>query len=154
LKDRKCVIQTSEWTPCSRSAGMGVSSRITNKNPQCKLERQTRVCTIRPCSGAAEGKKCSQIHRAPQPVRLSHGECQSVRLYRPNHCGTCTDGRCCSPRRTRTASVSFVCPNGERFQRSLMFILSCKCSRDCSHLNKVALSPQYWMYGDTHTFTD
>ncbi|TWW59537.1 CCN family member 1 [Takifugu flavidus] len=158
LKDRKCPVQTTEWTQCSRSCGMGISSRITNKNPQCKLERETRICTIRPCNGitfpSKRGKKCSQIHRVPEPVYLSYGECRSVRLYRPSHCGTCTDGRCCSPRRTRTVPVSFVCPDDERFQRSVMFIQSCKCSSDCSHLNEVALPPQYWMYGDTHMFTD
>lgn len=94
------------------------------------------------------------MHRPPAPLRLPYGGCQSVRRYRPNHCGTCTDGRCCLPRRTRTASVSFVCPDGERLRRSVMFTLSCKCSRDCSHLNQVALSPRYRMDGDTHTFAD
>lgn len=49
LRDRKCPVQTTDWSQCSRSCGMGVSSRITNKNPQCKLERETRICTVRPC---------------------------------------------------------------------------------------------------------
>uniref|UniRef100_A0A3Q3GTB6 Uncharacterized protein n=1 Tax=Labrus bergylta TaxID=56723 RepID=A0A3Q3GTB6_9LABR len=153
-----CQVQTTDWSQCSRSCGLGVSSRITNKNPQCKLERETRICTVRPCVGLAvpakRGKKCSPAQKAPEPVRLSYGECLSVRLYRPNYCGVCTDGRCCSPRRTRTVPVTFVCPEGERFQRSAMFIQSCKCSDDCGHLNEVALPPQHWMYGDTHKFMD
>uniref|UniRef100_A0A668ATD2 Uncharacterized protein n=1 Tax=Myripristis murdjan TaxID=586833 RepID=A0A668ATD2_9TELE len=155
---KKCAVQTTDWSQCSRSCGMGVSSRITNKNPQCKLERETRICTVRPCDGltipAKKGKKCSPTHKAPEPIRLSYGECLSVRLYRPNYCGVCTDGRCCTPRRTRTVPVTFVCPDGERFQKSAMFIQSCKCRDDCSHLNEAALPPQHWMYGDTHKFTD
>ncbi|CAM9199476.1 unnamed protein product [Lampetra planeri] len=158
LRDRKCPVQTTDWSQCSRSCGMGVSSRITNKNPQCKLERETRVCTVRPCDGLTfptkRGKKCTPTQRALQPTRLSFGECVSVRLYRPVYCGVCTDGRCCSPRRTRTIPVTFICPDGERFQRSNMFIQSCKCTDDCGHLNEVALPPQHWMYGDTHKFID
>ncbi|XP_056135445.1 CCN family member 1-like [Lampris incognitus] len=143
----QCVVQTTEWSQCSRSCGMGVSSRITNNNPQCKMERETRICTLRPCHGlpgpAKKGKRCSPTHKTRELVRLSHGECLSTRLYRPNYCGVCTDGRCCSPRRTRTVPVTFVCPDGERFQRMAMFIQSCKCSNECSHLNEVALPPQH-----------
>uniref|UniRef100_A0A3B4ZJD4 Protein CYR61-like n=1 Tax=Stegastes partitus TaxID=144197 RepID=A0A3B4ZJD4_9TELE len=134
LKEKKCPVQTTDWSQCSRSCGMGVSSRITNKNPQCKLERETRICTVRPCHSLPKGKTCSPTQKAPEPVHLSYGECVSVRLYRPNYCGVCTDGRCCSPRRTRTVPVTFVCPDGERFQRQAMFIQSCKCSDDCETL--------------------
>uniref|UniRef100_A0A3P9PUN3 Uncharacterized protein n=1 Tax=Poecilia reticulata TaxID=8081 RepID=A0A3P9PUN3_POERE len=139
-KEKKCPVQTTEWSQCSRSCGMGISSRITNENLQCKLEKETRICTIRPCRSltvpAKKGKHCSPTQKAPEPVRLSYGECQSVRLYRPNYCGVCTNGRCCSPRRTRTVPVTFVCPDGERFRKPTMFIQSCKCSRDCGHLNE------------------
>uniref|UniRef100_G3Q6R6 Uncharacterized protein n=1 Tax=Gasterosteus aculeatus aculeatus TaxID=481459 RepID=G3Q6R6_GASAC len=158
LKEKKCPLQITDWSQCSSSCGMAVSSRVTNKNPECKLERETRICTVRPCGGptapAKRGKKCSPTQKAAEPIRLSYGGCASVRLYRPNYCGVCTDGRCCSPRRTRTAPVTFVCPDGERFRRSAMFIQSCKCSDDCGHLNEVALPPQQWLYGDTHQFTD
>ncbi|XP_072239575.1 CCN family member 1-like [Leuresthes tenuis] len=158
LKEKTCPVQTTAWSQCSRSCGMGVSSRITNKNPQCRLEKETRICTIRPCHSLAvpvkNGRSCSPTQKAPESTRLSYGECVSVRLYRPNYCGVCTDGRCCSPRRTRTVPVTFVCPDGERFQRSAMLIQSCKCSDDCGHLNEVALPPQHWVYGDTHKFID
>ncbi|XP_041837998.1 CCN family member 1-like [Melanotaenia boesemani] len=158
LKEKKCPVQITNWSQCSRSCGMGVSSRITNKNPQCRLGKVMRICTIRPCHGltvsAKRDKSCYPTQKAPEPINLTYGECRSARLYRPNYCGVCTDGRCCSPRRTRTVPVTFVCPDGDRFQRLVMFIQSCKCSNDCDHLNEVALPPQHWMYGDTHKFID
>ncbi|MEQ2158655.1 hypothetical protein GOODEAATRI_014676 [Goodea atripinnis] len=158
LMGEKCPVQTTEWSQCSRSCGMGISSRITNENLQCKPKKETRICTIRPCHSLTiptkKGKHCSPTQKAPKPISLSYGECQSVRLHRPNYCGVCSDGRCCSPHRTRTVPLTFVCPDGERFQKLTMFIQSCKCSYDCGHLNESALPPQHWMYGDTHKFID
>lgn len=170
---------------------MGLSSRVTNHNARCKLVKETRLCSVRPCSSVSrpvkvsdpsragpglvslpaplrtnrpvchsffpssqKGRKCSRTHKAPEPHRLSYAGCRSARLYRPNYCGVCRDGRCCSPRRTRTASVTFGCPDGERFSRSVMFIQSCKCSDECQHLNEAAMPPQRWLYGDTHKFLD
>ncbi|KAK5914530.1 hypothetical protein CgunFtcFv8_008966 [Champsocephalus gunnari] len=157
----QCAVQTTSWSQCSRSCGMGVSSRVTNDNARCKLIKETRLCNVRPCSSMSvpvkmrnKGRKCSRTHKAPEPHRLSYAGCRSSRLYRPNYCGVCRDGRCCSPRRTRTASVSFACPDGERFNRSVMFIQSCKCSDECNHLNEAAMPPQRWLYGDTHKFID
>ncbi|XP_010899334.2 CCN family member 1 isoform X2 [Esox lucius] len=154
----QCVVQTTGWSQCSRSCGMAVSSRVTNDNAQCKLVKETRLCNVRPCSSMSipvkKGRKCSRTHKAPEPLRLSYAGCRSTRLHRPNYCGVCTDGRCCSPRRTRTASVTFACPDGERFDRSVMFVQSCKCSDDCGHLNEASLPPQRWLYGDTHKFSD
>lgn len=63
LKENKCPVQTTDWSPCSRSCGMGVSSRLTNKNPQCKMERQTRICTIRPCHSLAVPAKVRWTER-------------------------------------------------------------------------------------------
>lgn len=49
-----CIIQTTEWSECSASCGMGVSFRITNNNQHCQMERQTRICMLRPCNSQQE----------------------------------------------------------------------------------------------------
>lgn len=46
----ECVFQTTAWSPCSKSCGTGVSTRVTNSNTQCKLVKETRICQIHPCS--------------------------------------------------------------------------------------------------------
>lgn len=155
----QCVVQTTSWSPCSRSCGMGVSSRVSNDNTQCKLAKETRLCNVRPCSSPKplpfkKGKKCSRTHKAPEPLRLSFGGCRSARLYQPNYCGVCVDGRCCAPRRTRTVSVTFACPDGMKFEKAVMFVRSCKCGPDCGHLNEAVLPPQHWLHGDIHKFAD
>ncbi|XP_077575324.1 CCN family member 1-like isoform X1 [Stigmatopora nigra] len=157
---QKCVILTTEWSQCSRSCGTGISSRLSNKNPQCKLESEIRLCTVRPCNVlhpplSKRGRKCSTMQKSKIPLHLTFDDCASKRLYRPNFCGQCSDGRCCSPRRSRTLPVDFICPDGLPLQRSVMFIQSCKCSKvACGHLNDVALPPKRWMYGDVHKYMD
>ncbi|KAA8585615.1 hypothetical protein FQN60_004309 [Etheostoma spectabile] len=37
----QCAVQTTSWSQCSRSCGMGVSSRVTNDNARCKLIKET-----------------------------------------------------------------------------------------------------------------
>lgn len=44
-----CIEQTTEWSACSKSCGMGFSTRVTNRNPQCEMVKQTRLCIVRPC---------------------------------------------------------------------------------------------------------
>ncbi|GIY21638.1 CCN family member 1 [Caerostris darwini] len=50
-EDRKkhCQPFTSEWTACSTTCGMGVSTRVSNANPECQLKNETRLCLLRPC---------------------------------------------------------------------------------------------------------
>lgn len=52
-----CLVQTTEWSACSRSCGMGISARVTNNNPQCRLEKETRLCMVRPCDFSVEKTK-------------------------------------------------------------------------------------------------
>lgn len=61
-----CIEQTTEWSACSRTCGMGVSSRVTNKNQRCEMVKQSRLCMVRPCDSLKE-------HRATQ-VGQQHQE--------------------------------------------------------------------------------
>lgn len=45
-----CLVQTTEWSVCSKTCGMGISTRVTNDNPQCQLEKESRLCFVRFCN--------------------------------------------------------------------------------------------------------
>ncbi|KAK0136679.1 Connective tissue growth factor [Merluccius polli] len=140
-----CVVQTTEWSECSATCGMGVSSRVTNDNERCQLERQTRVCMIRPSGAEQEkeikkGKKCVRTPKAQTGLRFQLSGCHSTRLYKPKFCGVCTDGRCCTPLATITAEVEFRCPEGDIFRKQMMFIRSCSCHHDCPRDNDIFLA--------------
>ncbi|XP_034750273.1 CCN family member 1 [Etheostoma cragini] len=57
----QCAVQTTSWSQCSRSCGMGVSSRVTNDNARCKLIKETRLCNIRPCSSMSVPAKVRNV---------------------------------------------------------------------------------------------
>lgn len=44
-----CLVQTSQWTECSRVCGWGFSERVLNDNDRCVFEREQRLCQQRPC---------------------------------------------------------------------------------------------------------
>ncbi|XP_049508904.1 cellular communication network factor 6 isoform X2 [Panthera uncia] len=46
---RKCLVQATKWTPCSRTCGMGISDRVTNENSNCEMRKEKRLCYIQPC---------------------------------------------------------------------------------------------------------
>lgn len=84
-----CVVQTTEWSTCSQSCGMGISARVTNDNPQCRLERETRLCMVRPCDFSMEKTKvrcwrrrdtAPQMPGTPLAMILAHGVCSVLPL--------------------------------------------------------------------------
>lgn len=58
-----CLVQTTEWSACSKSCGLGISTRVTNDNRECRLEKQTRLCMVRPCESQLE----QSIRVSPPP---------------------------------------------------------------------------------------
>uniref|UniRef100_A0ACB8EJP7 Uncharacterized protein n=1 Tax=Sphaerodactylus townsendi TaxID=933632 RepID=A0ACB8EJP7_9SAUR len=159
-QQHKCLAQTTDWSPCSKNCGFGISTRVTSDNPRCKLIKETRLCQIRPCgqpdfTKLKKGKKCLRTHKVQEPVRFSYAGCKSPRRYRPSFCGTCLDGRCCVPLRTRTLNVPFRCPDGSVFSKNVMMIHTCQCgSAHCQLLSEAAMGPRYQLHGDMHKFLD
>uniref|UniRef100_A0A3B1JQQ0 Cellular communication network factor 5 n=1 Tax=Astyanax mexicanus TaxID=7994 RepID=A0A3B1JQQ0_ASTMX len=130
------IVQITEWSACSRSCGPGVSTRMSNRNWACRPQTQTRLCQVRPCHLAPrqpptspDGDFCFKLLILSFPLG-----CHSTRSYRPLYCGTCTDTRCCTPHRTRTAHTAFRCPQGGLVQHRVMIIETCACHYHCPHL--------------------
>uniref|UniRef100_A0A3B3ZDL9 Uncharacterized protein n=1 Tax=Periophthalmus magnuspinnatus TaxID=409849 RepID=A0A3B3ZDL9_9GOBI len=136
---------------CSVTCGMGLSSRVTRHNPQCQPIKQIRLCQIRPCeqlpATVKKGKKCQRMTQSQDPVSLTFAGCSTAPLHWLRSCGTCADGRCCMPSRTRTVRMQFHCPNGEDFYQNVMWIHRCKCSDNCQ------IDRLLSVYNDIHIFT-
>ncbi|KAJ1145505.1 hypothetical protein NDU88_011791 [Pleurodeles waltl] len=154
----RCAIQTTDWSPCSKTCDMGLSTRITNDNPVCKLMKEVRLCQIRPCdtplpAKPKNGKKCIRTRKSKQSVKFTFSGCQSTRSYKPHFCGSCTDGRCCTPSKTRTVYVRFRCEDGETFRKAMMWVEKCRCHHSCPYHSELSY-PHYRLHNDIHRFTD
>ncbi|XP_074841731.1 CCN family member 3 [Carettochelys insculpta] len=134
-----CIEQTTEWSACSQSCGMGLSTRITNRNHQCEMVKQTRLCTVRPCESEQlmdkKGKRCIRTKKSLTAVHFEYKNCTSVQAYKPRYCGLCTDGRCCTPHNTKTIQVEFQCPQNKVFKKPMMLITTCVCHNNCPQDN-------------------
>lgn len=114
---------------------------------------QERENTNFPSLFLQKGKKCSKTKKSPEPVHFTYAGCSSVKKYRPKYCGSCVDGRCCTPQQTRTVKMRFRCEDGEMFSKNVMMIQSCRCNYNCPHANEAAF-PFYRLFNDIHKFRD
>lgn len=67
----ECMEHKTEWSACSRSCGMGVSTRVTNQNHRCELVKQNRLCMVRPCQ-ALEEQANPQVRNTENTILLNH----------------------------------------------------------------------------------
>ncbi|KAI5622135.1 cysteine-rich, angiogenic inducer, 61 precursor [Silurus asotus] len=151
-----CVPQTTDWSECSASCGFGISSRVTNMNPQCKLARVTRLCRVHECAtvpAVKKGKKCRRTLRSREPEHISFGGCTTARRYRPKTCGWCANARCCRPSETRTVRLRFLCPDGGSVTHNVLWIQRCRCSQSYCSANRDDSPPSISLHNDIHTFS-
>ncbi|KAG5264769.1 hypothetical protein AALO_G00257840 [Alosa alosa] len=151
---KNCLTQTTSWSPCSKTCGRGLSTRITNANKRCEMVKESRLCNIRPCDvdiikHFRPGKKCLNIYREPRPTNFTISGCTSTKPYWPKYCGVCTDDRCCIPYKSKTVEVEFSCPNGAKLTWQVMWINACFCNLSCRNPNDFfAELEQYFEYSE------
>lgn len=118
-----CTIQTTQWTPCSKTCGWGFSERITNNNDACELVKEFMLCEMRKCGASPKkeiplarksrrysGNRYSRskrqlqcqirknrrikIQRSSKKTKLRFSGCESTKAIKMNYCPAC-DGLCC-----------------------------------------------------------
>nr|XP_057946868.1 cellular communication network factor 6-like isoform X1 [Doryrhamphus excisus]XP_057946869.1 cellular communication network factor 6-like isoform X1 [Doryrhamphus excisus]XP_057946870.1 cellular communication network factor 6-like isoform X1 [Doryrhamphus excisus] len=137
---KNCLIQTTTWSPCSKSCGLGVSVRVSNDNGKCEMTKDTRLCLLRPCKKnvmnnikVPKGKTCQRQFQAKKGEKLILSGCSSTKRFKPMYCGTCMDKRCCSPNKSRMIKVNFRCPGGATTEWKMQWITSCVCQKTCGY---------------------
>ncbi|XP_062836001.1 cellular communication network factor 6 isoform X1 [Anolis carolinensis] len=135
---KKCLVQATPWTPCSRTCGIGISDRVTNENRKCEMRKEKRLCYIQPCRAnfsttvkIPKGKTCQPTFQLPKAEKLAFSGCISRQSYKPIFCGICLDKRCCIPNKSIMITVQFDCSKEGTFKWKMMWITSCVCQKIC-----------------------
>lgn len=115
----------------------------SNRQEQCWYHRdETQACPVHQYFVlilflfSSHQHKCNRIAKASRPVTLTYAGCSSVKKFHSRYCGSCLDGRCCTPQQTQTVAVRFRCEDGDTFSKDVMVIESCSCDFNCSHNNE------------------
>ncbi|KAL2081943.1 hypothetical protein ACEWY4_021761 [Coilia grayii] len=136
---KNCLVQSTPWSPCSRTCGMGISVRVSNDNGKCEMRKDRRLCLLRPCDKKAlksmkmpRGKTCRPKFQAKKAEKFNLSGCTSTKKLRPTYCGVCTDKRCCVPNKSRMITVDFKCKSGSNIKWKMQWVTSCVCQRKCN----------------------
>ncbi|XP_008310871.1 cellular communication network factor 6 isoform X2 [Cynoglossus semilaevis] len=134
-----CLIQTTPWSPCSKTCGVGISVRVNNNNSKCEMRKDRRLCLLRPCEKRVlrgvkmpKGKTCQPKFQARKAEKLTLSGCSSTKKFKPTYCGVCTDKRCCTPNKSRMIKVEFTCKAASKIVWKMQWITSCVCQRKCN----------------------
>ncbi|XP_072887833.1 CCN family member 1-like isoform X1 [Hemitrygon akajei] len=144
-----CMVKATEWSQCSKTCGVGISTRHSNNNTKCKLKEEMRLCQNRPCSmlndlTPKEGRGCLKVYKEKVPKAFVYESCTSLKKYKPKYCGMCQDRRCCQPSATRTINVRFHCPGSGTLVVQVAKIQRCECSRQASECALMASRSYDW----------
>ncbi|CAL8315152.1 unnamed protein product [Merluccius merluccius] len=142
---KDCLVQTTAWSPCSQTCGLGISVRVNNHNSKCEMRKDRRLCLLRPCDQTLlrsiktpKGKTCRAQVPAQRAEKLVLSGCSSTQRLRPTYCGVCGGGggggagRCCVPGASRMRTLEFSCKGAAAAVRwKMQWITSCVCHRKC-----------------------
>lgn len=66
---KNCLVQSTPWSPCSKSCGLGISVRVNNDNSKCEMRKDRRLCLLRPCDKRL--MKSVKVGFPPPPAPLA-----------------------------------------------------------------------------------